>query len=324
MQDDIKKTVVITGGTGFIGSALAKALIVRGYSVRIFTRRMPARRLENAQYAVVSFDDKESLRNAAEGADFIVHMAARLFSRTEEGFERANITGTSNLVKAAGSLSKHPVKFIYISSLAAGGPSPSAAAPRTEAMADAPVSKYGSTKLGGEKKVRELPATIRYTVLRPPIVYGKNEFAVSKIAEWVRKGFMVNSGSNEGAFSFIYVDDLTAAIITSMEEPATDGQTYYVCENRTYPWRVFIGLLAEAMKVKLPRMLNLPKSFLYALGLVYEGVSWLGGAEPVFNRDKAREGAAGNWIASPTKWERDTGWKSWTGLEEGIRKTFLE
>ena len=322
MPDDTKKTVVLTGGTGFIGTALSRALLARGYRIKIFTRRMPAKRIENAEYAVVSFEDKESLRNAAEGADYIVHMAARLFSRTREGFELANITGTANLVKAAGSLSKHPAKLIYISSLAAGGPAPSSAAPRTESMADAPVSNYGASKLGGEKKIRELPATIRYTVLRPPIVYGKNEFAVSKIADWVRKGFMVNAGSSEGAFSFVYVDDLTAAIITAMEHPATDGQTYYICENRTYPWRVFIGLLADAMKVKMPRMLDLPKSLLYALGLAYEAVSWVGGAEPVLNRDKATEGAAGNWTASSSKWESDTGWKNWTSLEDGIKKTF--
>ena len=322
MQENIKKTVAITGGTGFIGSTLARALLAKGYKVRIFTRGMPARRLENAEYAVVSFNDTETLRNAAEGADFIVHMAALLFSRTREGFELANITGTANLVKAAGSLSKHPAKFIYISSLAAGGPSPSSAAPRDETMADAPVSDYGATKLGGEKEIRKLPATIRYTILRPPIVYGKNEVAVSKIAEWVRKGFMVNAGSSEGTFSFIHVNDLTTAVITAMEEPATDGQTYYVCENRTYAWRAFIGLLAGAMKVKMPLMLDLPKNLLSALGLAYEAVSWLGGAEPVFNRDKAKEGAAGNWTASSAKWERDTGWKTWTGLEEGIKKTF--
>ena len=133
---------------------------------------------------------------------------------------------------------------------------------------------------------------------------------------------MVNSGSSCGAFNFIYVDDLAAAIITAMENPATDGQTYYVCENRAYAWRTFIGLLAGAMKVKMPLMLDLPKGPLCALGLIYEAVSWLGGAEPIFNLDKAKEGAAGNWTADPSKWERDTGWKTWTALEEGIKKTF--
>lgn len=316
------KTAAITGGTGFIGGALAGALLAKGYKVRIFTRKVPARRLDNVEYAVVSFDDPATLRAAAEGADFVVHMAAVLFSRTRAGFDKANITGTANLVKALAGLPKPPSKLIYVSSLAAGGPSPSGAAPRDESMPDAPVSGYGASKLGGEKALGELPAAIRRTILRPPIVYGKNEFAVSKIAQWVRKGFMVNAGSSDGAFSFIHVDDLTAAVITAMENPATDGQTYYVCENRTYPWHTFIGLLAGAMKVKMPFMLDLPKSLLSALGLVYEAVSWLGGAEPVFNRDKAKEGAAGNWTATSSKWERDTGRKAWTGLEEGIKKTF--
>jgi nucleoside-diphosphate-sugar epimerase len=316
------KTVAITGGTGFIGSALARALLARGYKVRIFTRKLPGRRLDGAEYSVVSFNDTESLRSAAEGADFIVHMAALLFSRTHAGFERANIYGTANLVKAAGSLSKHPEKLIYISSLAAGGPSPSAAEPRNETMPESPVSHYGRTKLDGEKEIRKLSDTIRFTILRPPIVYGKNEFAVSKIAQWVRKGFMINAGASDGAFSFVYVEDLIAAVITALENPATDGQTYYICENRAYPWRGFIELLAKAMKVRMPYMLDLPKYLLGALGLIYEVVSWLGGAEPVFNRDKAREGAAGNWTASSAKWERDTGWKAWTPLEEGIKKTF--
>jgi nucleoside-diphosphate-sugar epimerase len=315
------KTVVITGGTGFIGGALARALLALGYKPRIFTRRPPARRLDGAEYRIVSFDDAESLRNAAEGADFIIHMAAVLFSRTRAGFEKANITGTANLVKAAGSLSKHPEKFIYISSLAAGGPPP-AAAPRNEAMPDAPISNYGLSKLGGEREIKKLPATIRATVLRPPIVYGKNEFAVSQIAQWVKKGFMINAGSGGGTFSFIHIDDLTAAIITAMENTATDGRTYYVCEKKVYAWKDFIGLLAAAMNVKMPYMLDLPKNFLGALGLAYEAISWLTGSTPVFNRDKAKEGSAGNWTADPSKWERDTGCDNWISLKDGIKKTF--
>jgi nucleoside-diphosphate-sugar epimerase len=321
MADIDKKTVAITGGTGFIGSALAKALLARGYAVRIFTRRNPSRRIEGAQYEVVSFADRESLKKASAGADYIVHMAALLFSRTRAGFEKANVAGTANLVAAAGSLPKPPAKLVYISSLAAGGPSAGPDAPRSEEMPDAPVSEYGRTKLGGEKEVMRLPPFVKRTILRPPIVYGPNEYAVSKIAAWVKKGFMVNAGAS-GSFSFVYVDDLVAAVITALENPATDGNTYYVCENRTYPWQDFIAMLARAMGVKMPFMVDLPRALLCALGLVYEAVSWVGGAEPVFNRDKAREGAAPNWTASSSKWERDTGWRHWTSLEEGIKKTF--
>lgn len=314
------KTVAITGGTGFIGTALARALLARGYGVRIFTRRIPAKRVEGAQYAEVSFDSRDSLKKACEGADYIVHMAAVLFSRSRAGFEKVNVEGTANLVAAAGSLARPPEKLVYISSLAAGGPSP-AGAPRTESVPDAPVSEYGRTKLGGEKEVARLPPFVRRTILRPPIVYGRNEYAVSKIAAWVKKGFMVNAGAS-GSFNFVYVEDLAAAIITSLENPATDGNTYYVCENRAYPWKEFISMLAAAMGVKMPFMVNLPAPLLGALGLVYEAVSFLGGAEPVFNRDKAKEGAAPNWTASSSKWEKDTGRAAWTPLAEGIKKTF--
>ncbi len=315
------KTVAVTGGTGFIGTALTRALLARGYAVRIFTRRYPARRVEGAQYAEVSYDDRESLKRAAEGADHVVHMAATLFSRTRAGFERTNVGGTAALVAALASLPKPPEKLVYVSSLAAGGPTPDGGEPRTEETPDAPVSEYGRTKLGGEKEVQRLPPFVRRTVLRPPIVYGPNEYAVSKIAHWVRKGFMVNAGAS-GAFSFVYVDDLAAAIIEALENPATDGRTYYVCENRAYPWKDFIAMLASAMGVKMPFMLDLPRPLLSALGLAYEAVSLLGRAEPVFNRDKAKEGAAPNWTASSSKWERDTGRAAWTPLAEGIKKTF--
>lgn len=316
------KTVAITGGTGFIGGALAKALLARGRKVRIFTRRLPARKLDGAEYAEVSFDDAGSLAKAAEGADIIAHLAAALFCRSRKEFEKANTQGTGNLVAAVSTLKRPPEKFIYLSSLAAGGPAPDPRTPRDETMPDAPVSSYGATKLGGEKEVRKLPANIRYTILRPPIIYGKNDSGISKIAHWVKKGFMVNAGSRDGRFSFLYLEDLIAALATAMENPATDGKTYYVAENRTYDWKTFIGLLAAAMKVKPPFMLDMPAPALYALGWTYEQVSRLVGAEPVFNRDKAREGAAPNWTADPSKWEQDTAWRAWTPLEEGVCKTF--
>lgn len=316
------KTVLITGGTGFIGRALAKALLAKNYKVRVFTRKIPDRKLDGADYSAVSFEDLDSLKKGAEGADIIAHLAAALFCRSQKEFEKANTLGTASLAAAVAGLERPPEKFVYLSSLAAGGPAPDPENPRTEAMADAPVSAYGATKLGGETEVKKLPQAIRYTILRPPIVYGKNDAGISKIAHWVKKGFMVNAGSKNGRFSFIYLEDLVSAIITAIENPATDGKTYYVSENRTYDWRTFIGLLAGAMKVKPPSMLDMPARALYALGWIYELVSLLGGAEPVFNRDKAREGAAANWTANPGQWERDTAWPGWTSLEDGVRKTF--
>lgn len=310
--------IAVTGGTGFVGGALCRALPDHGHSVRVVSRRVPEGRLPGVEYAAADFSDRESLRRALDGADAVVHLAAALFCRSEDEFMKANAEGTANLAAAAAAVPSLK-KIVYVSSLAAGGPS-SADAPRTEAAPEAPVSFYGKSKLAGEKAVKAFPR--RFVVLRPPIIYGKHDSGVSKIADWVRKGVMVNAGSAGGRFSFVYIDDLVSAIAAALETSRFDGGTFYVCEPRSYEWREFISLLARGMGVKMPLMLSLPPWAVYAVGWLYESVTALAGASPVMNRDKAREAAAPNWAASPALWEKTAGGAAWTPLQEGIKKTF--
>ena len=138
--------------------------------------------------------------------------------------------------------------------------------------------------------MRSFPGS--FVILRPPIVYGKKDYGFSKIAEWVRRGLMVNAGSANGRFSFIYLDDLVRAITEALVTEKFDGGIFYVGENRTYVWREFIAMLAAGMGVKMPLLLSLPPAAVYAAGWFYEIVSSLAGAEPALNRDKAREAAA--------------------------------
>jgi len=313
------KTIAVTGGTGFVGKALSKALLEKGLAVRVITRRKPAEPLPGAAYAVADFSDAESLKMALAGADAVVHLAAALFCRSKEAFLTANAAGTANLAAAA-SATPSLKKFVYISSLAAGGPS-AGSAPRTEAEPEAPVSYYGLSKLEGEKGAKRFSGG-PVVILRPPIIYGKKDSGFSKIAEWVRKGVMVNAGSSGGRFSFLYLDDLVGTIIAALETEKFDGGTFYVCENRSYAWGEFIKLLSAGMGVKMPFMLSLPPWAVYAVGWVYEAVTKVTGAEPVMNRDKAREAAGPNWTASPALWEKTSGSARWTPLEEGIKKTF--
>lgn len=312
------KTIAVTGGTGFVGRALSKALLEKGFAVRVITRKKPAAMMDNTAYAEADFSDVDSLKRALSGADAAVHLAAALFCRSKEDFMRANAGGTANLAAAAGATPTLR-KLVYISSLAAGGPS-SAEAPRTEGMKDAPVSFYGLSKLEGEKAVKGFSGS--FVILRPPIIYGKKDSGFSKIAEWVKKGVMVNAGSAGGRFSFVYLDDLVNAILAALETSKFDGGTFYVCESRSYAWKDFIAMLAAGMGVKMPLMLSLPPRAVHAIGWLYEAVTAVTGAEPMMNRDKAREASAPNWTASPALWEKTSGSSDWTPLEEGIKKTF--
>ena len=316
------KIIAITGGTGFIGGTLAKRLFADKYQPRILTRKLPKKRLQEMQYAVTDYSNIDSIKKALENCDTVVHLAAALFCRSKEEFEKANANNTRNLVSALNSLENKPRKVIYISSLAAGGPSKDSDKPRIEDMPENPVSFYGKTKLEGEREIKALSEDIEYTILRPPIVYGKHDSGFSKIANFVRKGLMVNAGGDKSFFSFIYLDDLIEVIKTAVENNNVMGKTYYVCENSVYNWKTFIQLMAEAMRVKMPLMINMPAPLLQITAYLSEMFTGFLGKPPIFNRDKAKEATAGNWIAYSGKWERDTNWQGWTPLKEGLKRSF--
>ena len=307
--------IAITGGTGFVGNLLSREMIAKGHEVFIFTRRKPAKTL-NANYVEINYQNKEALKENLKGIEAIVHLAAALFARSRNEFFISNALSTKNLIEA--SSENNLKKFVYISSLAAGGPCPSNENIRTEEMIDNPVSYYGKSKLAAENEVKKFKS--KYIILRPPIVYGPKDSGFSTIARYVKKGIMVSPSSNKSKFSFIYLNDLVKAIEKAVFEEI-ENDKYYVCENNIYEWQEFISKMAENLKVKMPKMINLPKPLMYMAGFSYEILSYLTSTLPVLNRDKVREAKAGDWICSSKKWESKTSQK-WTPLSDGLRETF--
>ena len=311
------ETIAVTGGTGFVGTFLCNALREKGYGIRIITRKMPKKQYENTEYAVADYQDEKSLENAFKGADKVIHLAAGLFCISKKEFFRANSKATENVAAAA---KKAGIKkIIYQSSLAAGGPSYDGK-PKTETSEDKPSSYYGASKLEGETFIKN--CGIPYVILRAPIVYGGKDAGVSTISDWVRRGLMVNAGSADGKFSFIYVKDLVRAHIDALEKDIFNGGTFYVCEKQDYPWKEFINKMAAGMGRKPPFMLDMPMPIVYAAGVVCEFVSIITGATPMLNRDKAREAAGPDWTADASLWEKTSGWNDWTPLEQGVKLTF--
>jgi len=180
------------------------------------------------------------------------------------------------------------------------------------------------TKLEGEKRLAMLPPQVERVILRPPVVYGKNDSGISKIASWIKRGVMLNPGAagRESFFSFIFLDDLVKVLRTAVDDKNVAGKTYYVCEDMTYTWSFFVKQIAFAMDRKMPFMIKTSRSKTLSLGRIYETFAKLAGITPVFNLDKAKEACAGHWTASPKKWMADTGQAGWTPLPEGIKATF--
>ena len=318
----MKNTILITGGNGFIGRALTDKLLQEGFNVRIVTRRTPKAQPANPAVTLVKADynDVESLKKALQGCVGVFHLAAAIFGFNRQDFEKANVTATRNVVEAVNQTPDIKT-FVHVSSLAASGFAPDKDHPRTEEMEPNPVSDYGITKLGGEKAVHTLRPGVKWTIIRPPIVYGKNDSGVSKIALWVHRGIMVNTSGN-GYFSFVHVDDLVQALWLAYSREDTAGKTYFVTEDAIYSWDYFITQMARAMNCHKPFMPNAPKWMLRVAAWIYELAAHISGAQPALNYDKVTEATVpGHWICSGKKWQQLTGQK-FTPLAEGLKKSF--
>lgn len=306
--------IIVTGGTGFIGSNLIKSLKSLGYKVISFTRKNSYEK-DGVEYIKVNYHNPQDIEKQLH-CDILIHLAAVLFARNKREFIDENVTTTKNLVDAA--IKNGVEKIIYLSSLAAGGPSQDPLKPKTENDQDTPVSYYGLSKLMGEWEVKRAS---NWVILRPPIVYGPKDEGFSTIARWVKKGIMISPSNPNSYFSFIFVDDLVKCIIKAIDKDLKND-LFYVCDRKVYHWDEFISTMAANMGVKKPKTIKMPQTLMKITALSFEIFSYITKTKPVFNRDKIREASVSHWIASPKKWEDTTGFKDWTDIEEGLKKTF--
>ena len=318
----MKPTVLITGGNGFIGRALTDKLLHEGYAVRVLTRRATTSKPANPAVTLVQADyaNINTLTKALDGCEGVFNLAGAIFGFNYADFEKGNVTTVQNLVQAINQTPSIKT-VVHVSSLAASGFAPDRSHPRLESMKPVPVSDYGRTKWKGEQLIKTLDERVKWTIVRPPIVYGKNDSGVSKIASWVKRGLMVNTSGN-GYFSFVYVGDLVEALWTAYQRPDTNHETYFISEPTTYSWNYFISHMAKAMHVRNPFMPKAPIWMMKTAAWIYERCAKFTGTLPALNYDKVTEAIIpGHWICSSEKWQTLTG-QEFTPLEKGLEQSF--
>ena len=236
----MNRTVLVTGGAGFIGSNLARELVARGDRVRVLDDLSIGRLayLDGVPHEFIhaSLADGAAVRAAVTGADAVVHLAARAGipdSVTDPiGTLEANVTFTVSLLDAARQAGVR--RFVLASSNAATGDHEP---PADETDLPHPVSPYGASKLAGEAYCQAYAATygIAACILRFSNAYGP--FSLHKksvVAAWLRAALggetVTIHGDGGQTRDFVFARDLAAAAASALDAPEASvaGEVFQV------------------------------------------------------------------------------------------------
>ncbi|WP_333653588.1 NAD-dependent epimerase/dehydratase family protein [Dissulfurispira sp.] len=311
---------LITGATGFIGSHLAGALIREGFDVACLVRN-PAnlRFLEDINAGIIKGDctDRESLADAVKGVDYVFHLAGLTKACSEADFFNANVKGTENIVQAVLENNSHIKRFVYLSSLAAAGPSCDGR-PLKEDSEPAPVSVYGKTKLEGEKIVLANKKNMPVTVIRPPAVYGPRDRDLLIFFKMIKSGLIPYWG--KCYYSFLYVEDLINGIILSALSRDAEGEIFFVSDGNIYSTDDIIEAISDALQ-KRPVRLNIPKFVMPLLGFISEKAKGARKGINIINTDKIKEMRHSHWICDTTRAAERLKFEPKVKIKEGAKWT---
>jgi nucleoside-diphosphate-sugar epimerase len=315
--------VLVTGGTGFVGSHLVEALLSRGHEVTCLVRDPGrVRWLAGLPVRLIRGDCSipESLPAAVEGASVVYHVAGLTKARKAREYYEVNQIGTRNLLDACARSTAGIGKFILVSSLAAAGPS-SDGRPVTATDTPRPVSDYGRSKHLAEGEALRFRDRVPVVILRPSAVYGPRDRDMFELFRYAVKGLTLEISGGDRFINPCYVEDLVEAMLLSAHREAPSGSIYFVSEKRTYSWAEFSRTLLSTGGVRA-RNIKIPYWAAYGVALLTELGGMLSGTAPITNRQKVKEAVQKYWVCDVEKIERDLGFRAAYPLDRGLTATW--
>ncbi len=315
--------VFVTGATGFVGSHLVPALVEDGHEpvclVRSRERYSRCFGTEAPEAVLGDLRSRELLRSVLPRVDAVVHLAGR--TRPGRGgladFDVDNDQGTALLAELWEARGESSGPFVHISSLAAAGPS-RPGEPRRDGDREAPVSAYGRSKLRSEERVRQ--RRMRWSILRPPALYGPGDRAWLPVWRSARRGFAALVGTGSQELSLLHVEDLVAAIRCALAGQL-DGQTALVAPRGITSTRDLLQRMGATFGRTRVRSVPLPRAFVRA-GLACTGAAARRlGRETFLNADKGVEALAPGWSCVATTLPERCGWAPQVTLDAGLAAT---
>jgi NADH dehydrogenase len=235
-------TVLVTGGTGFVGRAVVAALLRRGHRVRCLVRPGSTRRLAALPGATAvpgDVTEPRGLPEALAGAEAVVHLVGIIREQPGRGvtFARLHTEATGNVIAAA--CGSGVRRIVHMSGLGT----------RPEAR-----SRYHQTKWAAEQAVRE--SGLDWTIFRPSVIFGPGDGFVSLLARLVRWCPVVPVvGDGRNRLQPVAVGDVAESLARAVERPGTAGAVFEVGGPRPYTFDEVLDEIGAALgRRRVPKL----------------------------------------------------------------------
>ena len=315
-------TILVTGGTGFIGSHLVDTLIARGEKVRALVRKtsnVSHLREIDTELVIGDLRKPEFLDQAMEGCDVVFHIAAAPDTAPEKVAHSTNYIGTMNILEAA---SKRRVqRFIHCSSVAVMGFSDMSPLDESSSYSPSHYSPYSITKCEAEKIALEYyKKGLPVAVVRPAQVYGPRDMGTMGLAfKQIQQGFFPLMEGGKALLQPIYVQDLVDAMILAEKTDKALGQVYNIAGEEIMTFEHLFSIIADTLGVDPPRR-KMSRRIAWTLGYLLEIKSRIFGGKVLFTRYRV-QCATRNMIYDISKAREELGFNPNVGIEEGVRLT---
>lgn len=244
------RRVLLVGGTGFLGGAIASRLAKAGCELTL-----PARRPERVRHLAVlpttrivaaDVHDERALADLMRDQDVVISLAGIL----KGNFQRTHVELPGKIARAASSANNSAgvPRLLHVSALAAAPDAPSA---------------YLRSKAAGEAALRAAyPAA---TIFRPSVIFGRGDSFLTLFARLLKTAPLVPLACADARFQPVWVEDVVSAVVASIDRPESRGQSYPLCGPREYSLRELVAIAGKTSGHPRPILgLPLPLAYLQA------------------------------------------------------------
>ncbi len=315
--------ILVTGGTGFTGTALVRRLREEGHHVVALDYKEGLQcdtlRAMGAEVVIGSVTDPAAVERSMRGVEIVFHLAAafRELNVPNTFYDEVNVGGTRLVLEAA--IREGVGKFVYCSTCGVHGN-----VDQPPAAEDAPIQPadyYQRTKYEAEPIVKALaPSSMETVILRPAAIYGPGDpERFFMIFKRVAKGSFPMFGSGRTLYHPLYIDNLVDAFMLCLQKDVGNGREYLIADEHYYPIQEIVEEVGRALNVKV-RIPHYPVLPVVVVGHIVEKLCKpIGVTPPIFPRrvDWYRQNRA----FDISRAQRELGYAPRIPLPEGLRRT---